>query len=308
MKIRPVRVLSMVAMLAVVAMGQGFPRWQIAAPSPTADAFGSSVAIVGDQDGDGLRDVLVGARSHQSPLAPSAFTYALTLSSVDGSIIGAWFGTPTAQFGAAVADAGDLDVDGISDIIIGAPGPGGSNSVGSVYVYSGATGASLHTFPEHRQATNSAPPSPEAPTTISMARPTSWSEHPSRLRAARSVCTRDSAAPSCGRPAGSIPSWAPRSRTRETSTATDTPTSLRELPAPPRRSTRLREPRTSFRARPAESSARCRAPFLRDCSVTPSPASGMSTATRFRTSRSARRISPHRPAPSTREPSKSGRV
>lgn len=51
-------------------------------------------------------------------------------------------------FGTSVADAGDVDGDGISDIISGAPGadPGGLLNAGSVYVYSGATGALLHQF------------------------------------------------------------------------------------------------------------------------------------------------------------------
>lgn len=51
-------------------------------------------------------------------------------------------------FGGLVADAGDFDGDGISDILVAAPqaDPGGLINAGSVYVYSGTDGSLLHQF------------------------------------------------------------------------------------------------------------------------------------------------------------------
>lgn len=47
------------------------------------------------------------------------------------------------HFGAAVADAGDIDQDGIPDILIGAPNPSG---IGKVYLYSGSDRSFMHEF------------------------------------------------------------------------------------------------------------------------------------------------------------------
>jgi FG-GAP repeat len=83
---------------------------------------------------------------------PLAFLFLLT-PSLDAQVGGqyetirqigalnAWDG-----FGSNVSGGGDINNDGYSDYIIGAPGVdvGGALSAGTVYVYSGATGAILH--------------------------------------------------------------------------------------------------------------------------------------------------------------------
>jgi hypothetical protein len=45
---------------------------------------------------------------------------------------------PGGRFGHAIADAGDLDHDGTTDLVIGSPGPG--TTAGRVYLFSGRTG------------------------------------------------------------------------------------------------------------------------------------------------------------------------
>ncbi len=73
--------------------------------------FGTSVAGVGDVNSDGVADVLIGA-----PGADAARIH----SGSDGVELGVLTGTPTGSaFGAAVTGAGDLDGDGVPDLLVG---------------------------------------------------------------------------------------------------------------------------------------------------------------------------------------------
>lgn len=92
-------------------------------------AFGTSVASAGDVNGDGYADVVVGA-----PLNGSGRAY-LYLGSAGGlSTSPANTLSGGSLFGSSVATAGDVDHDGYSDVIIGAPGSG------EAYVFRGSTG------------------------------------------------------------------------------------------------------------------------------------------------------------------------
>jgi len=106
-----------------------------AGPSITADwsslgdrndaYFGSSVASAGDVNGDGYSDVVVGASSYTDlePMEGAAFLYHGGPSGLPGTpdwnAVG---GEDYANFGSSVASAGDVNGDGYSDVIIGAPG------------------------------------------------------------------------------------------------------------------------------------------------------------------------------------------
>lgn len=107
--------------------------------------FGYAVAGIGDVNGDGVSDLLVGEPKNDSGetgLADVGTIY--VFSGADGSLIrqmdapdlgGA---EQNGRFGMALANAGDLDQDGVSDYLVGSPG----NS--RVYAISGATGAVLY--------------------------------------------------------------------------------------------------------------------------------------------------------------------
>ena len=100
-------------------------------PQAAADFSGQSVASAGDVDGDGLDDLLIGAGGNSQGGINSGKTYLMlgstiatgitagttswNLSQADASFVGvAGYGS-----GRSVASAGDVDGDGLSDILIG---------------------------------------------------------------------------------------------------------------------------------------------------------------------------------------------
>jgi hypothetical protein len=105
---------------------------------PHADSFfGASVALASDLNGDGYADVLVGAPQHQpkDQFGPgSVFAY----SGADGSLLWRWDGEADGdQFGSSVT-AADLEADGYSEVLIGAPKSDTSSATdcGGAFLYS----------------------------------------------------------------------------------------------------------------------------------------------------------------------------
>lgn len=119
------------------------------------DYVGMSVSGAGDVNGDGIGDVIVGAIHNEEEDIRAGAAYVIFgasggLSNIDldvlaGSapdnsigfkIVGEALGDKTGQ---AVSEAGDVNGDGIDDVIIGAPeNNAGGNSAGAAYVLFGA--------------------------------------------------------------------------------------------------------------------------------------------------------------------------
>lgn len=117
--------------------------------------FGFSVASAGDVNGDGFADVVVGAPNYASGEADEGAVYlflgAASGPSTDPSMI-IESNSANAQFGYSVSTAGDVNNDGFSDVIVGAPGsePCAYANGGQAFAFYGsASGLSSTTNWEH---------------------------------------------------------------------------------------------------------------------------------------------------------------
>ena len=116
------------------------PSSTLLGPNTTASAFGNRVAGAGDVDGDGHADFLVSAPEYAS-YTGHVFVYrglADGGTSPDSTLTGPTAGSSFGQFGAA--SAGDVNGDGFSDLVVGAPAvrDASNPSIGQAYVYLGS--------------------------------------------------------------------------------------------------------------------------------------------------------------------------
>ncbi len=118
------------------------------------DIAGSTIDRVGDFDGDGFADALVGARGLDDAGNDAGAAYLVWGSEAPASgtldAVGlTWTGTADDELaGFAVAGVGDVNGDTLDDVLVGATEEGSSSGVGQAYVVLGTASAANMSFSE----------------------------------------------------------------------------------------------------------------------------------------------------------------
>jgi hypothetical protein len=102
------------------------------------DQFGWIARSIGDVDKDRVQDFVTSAPFKAAGGAPQGRIY--VYSSKSGTLLWKADGADGERLGTGLEAAGDVNKDGIGDVVAGAPGSG------KAYVYSGRDGAVLHTL------------------------------------------------------------------------------------------------------------------------------------------------------------------
>ncbi|HEY0977325.1 MAG TPA: FG-GAP-like repeat-containing protein, partial [Flavobacteriales bacterium] len=113
------------------------PQVQLAG-AQASSSFGYSVATAGDVNGDGYSDILIGVPYFDGAATDAGMAMIHWGSPTGISATPAWTfqgSSADERLGFSVSSAGDLDGDGVSDLVIGAPGYGGH---GAALVFLGA--------------------------------------------------------------------------------------------------------------------------------------------------------------------------
>lgn len=123
-------------------------------PASGGSKIGYGVANAGDVDGDGTEDLLAGAPGYDNSFPQTGGAYLfqgepsgalrLSVSDADLKVFGY---NEDEQIGTVLAAAGDMDGDGLGDILLGAPllANGGDDKAGAWYVVLGPGGPAMST-------------------------------------------------------------------------------------------------------------------------------------------------------------------
>ncbi|MBP6874475.1 MAG: FG-GAP repeat protein [Candidatus Eisenbacteria bacterium] len=118
------------------------PVWDYCQNHPGA-FFGYSVSTAGDANGDGYDDVIVGAPRQDSGQTDEGVAFFFLGNSTGVTPSASWItesNQVSAEYGAAVATAGDVNGDGYSDLLVGARlYDNGQTDEGRAYLYCGSS-------------------------------------------------------------------------------------------------------------------------------------------------------------------------
>lgn len=114
----------------------------------TLGRFGESVAVVPDLSGDGVTDIVVGARNESPSPSPGGAGRAYVFDGASGAFV--WelasdFEGSNDAFGYAVLGIPDLNGDSMGEVVVSAPlaDAGITSDAGRIFIFNGATGILL---------------------------------------------------------------------------------------------------------------------------------------------------------------------